>query len=369
MKWLLIACLGLLPATMISQEGDNDLFTNTYAVRSDFLEKIQDSDAAPINVTKHFENQGIPFPPGGVVMYYPSTSQLMVRNAEEEMKLVSEFIDTLNDAPLGKQVYITLREVTIQDGALNDEIFDGLLRPLEALLPADPFPGLASPLDSREAFLEEFSRPPRLPNEDKATPERSLGGISGVYTDPQFQIMIRALERTEGVDVLSTPSVMTRSGQPGLIQIKEKRWGAIADIGSDGYTIDLELFFPRHGEPLFGQGEAPRSSGRVTIWDGQTVAWAEKLDDKATRAVFIRAQLMDPAGTPLNEPSPIQPRLNESPPVKDLQGSNEKYEVQKGDTLHSIALRSGISVSKLSDANFLSSNMLQVGQKLVIPEP
>lgn len=43
------------------------------------------------------------------------------------------------------------------------------------------------------------------------------------------------------------------------------------------------------------------------------------------------------------------------------------YIVEKGDTLYSIALKNGISVSELLEANNLNSNTLSIGQILVIP--
>ena len=43
------------------------------------------------------------------------------------------------------------------------------------------------------------------------------------------------------------------------------------------------------------------------------------------------------------------------------------YTVSSGDTLYSIAKKFGIPVDKLKEANQLTSNMLSIGQKLIIP--
>ncbi len=50
-------------------------------------------------------------------------------------------------------------------------------------------------------------------------------GLSGVFTDPQFQVVIRALNQKKGVDLLSAPRVTTKSGQRAVIEIvRESRY-------------------------------------------------------------------------------------------------------------------------------------------------
>src|SRR5207253_3956813 len=44
-------------------------------------------------------------------------------------------------------------------------------------------------------------------------------GLSGVMTNPQFQVVIRALNQKKGIDLLSAPRVTTKSGQRAVIEI------------------------------------------------------------------------------------------------------------------------------------------------------
>src|SRR6202011_2505809 len=44
-------------------------------------------------------------------------------------------------------------------------------------------------------------------------------GLAGVFTNPQFQVVIRALNQKKGVDLLSAPRVTTKSGQRAVIEI------------------------------------------------------------------------------------------------------------------------------------------------------
>jgi general secretion pathway protein D len=47
----------------------------------------------------------------------------------------------------------------------------------------------------------------------------SFFGLAGVFTDPQFQVVVRALNQKKGVDLLSAPKVTTKSGQRAIIEI------------------------------------------------------------------------------------------------------------------------------------------------------
>src|SRR5206468_4487333 len=43
--------------------------------------------------------------------------------------------------------------------------------------------------------------------------------FGGLLTDPQFQVVIRALNQKKGADLLSAPRVTTKSGQRAVIEI------------------------------------------------------------------------------------------------------------------------------------------------------
>ncbi len=47
---------------------------------------------------------------------------------------------------------------------------------------------------------------------------------------------------------------------------------------------------------------------------------------------------------------------------------NDKYKVKKGDTLWNISKKNNISVNELKSANNLDSNLLKIGQELIIPK-
>jgi general secretion pathway protein D len=78
--------------------------------------------------------------------------------------------------------------------------------------------------------------------------------LAGVFTDPQFQVVIRALNQKKGVDLLSAPKVTTKSGQRALIEIvREFRYpttftppqvpSITGGVGGTG-TVSIEVVTP-----------------------------------------------------------------------------------------------------------------------------
>jgi type II secretory pathway component GspD/PulD (secretin) len=44
-------------------------------------------------------------------------------------------------------------------------------------------------------------------------------GLAGVFTNPQFQVVVRALNQKKGIDLLSAPRVTTKSGQRAIVEV------------------------------------------------------------------------------------------------------------------------------------------------------
>ena len=51
------------------------------------------------------------------------------------------------------------------------------------------------------------------------TPAPAILGMSGIFTNPQFQLIIRALNQKKGVDLMSAPKVTTKSGSKAVIKV------------------------------------------------------------------------------------------------------------------------------------------------------
>jgi general secretion pathway protein D len=202
------------------------------------------------------ESQGVAFPPGASANFLPQSSRLIVRNTQDNLDLVDAIVEQLNLA-VPKQVEIESKFVEITQNNLKELGFDWLLGPFNignhkvfgsggtsgtgtAVSPANfPFnnngipvggPGTTIPNDGTgggqvtagnrsgtfgisanalDALL--------FPGATGMAP--GIFGLAGVFTDPQFQVVIHALNQKKGVDLLSAPKVTTKSGQRAVIEI------------------------------------------------------------------------------------------------------------------------------------------------------
>lgn len=280
---LLTAFLAGFPA--LAEESE--IFTNVYVVPPIFLAPPLERRPSAVEV---LSNAGIDFPEGTSAIYNTATSQLTVRTTEDRMTLVDTYLKSIVQK-VEKQIYVTFREIE-SDGPPRflGDFFDP-----EKFAKHDPRKS-SRIFDSREKFLEALSHAPTEIPAD----EGRRRGVVGIFTDPQFQVMIRAAREELGLKEIPAASVMARSGQHALAQVGGKRWGVVPVNGSDNFTIDLEFYLPSPGEAFFPDGPGSREPEKITIWDGQTIAWAEEKENESWRIVFITAVLMDPAGMPIN---------------------------------------------------------------------
>lgn len=202
------------------------------------------------NATAYLKQQGVPFPEGAFAQYIPSGSKLVVRNTQGALDLV----DTLVEGDVGvkpTQVEIESKFVEISQTNVNELGFDWLVGPFSigggmygdggtraGDLPLNtnyynnfPFGTVGSnPLTagnrngvgtSVNSAITANSLSALLAGVPTGTNVASPGifGIAGVFTNPQFQMVIRALSQQKGVDLMSAPKVTTKSGNTATINI------------------------------------------------------------------------------------------------------------------------------------------------------
>ncbi len=255
---------------------DTDLFTSVYVVPPTFLsaaggggggggdaaaDPFADAgDAGGAGPAKRrtakdiLLEAGVTFAPGTSAIYNPGTSQLIVRNTQDQMELIEAYIESIK-GKAEKQIYITSKFIEIAQDNWDELGFDWLMggfningdsvfgsggttgsgQPVnQADFPINA-PGAASPVGSNPLTAGNRSGQFAVASDsingliananNIATTQAALTkapgvfGIAGVFTDPQFQVVIRALEQKKGVDLMSAPSVMARSGQRAKIEV------------------------------------------------------------------------------------------------------------------------------------------------------
>jgi type II secretory pathway component GspD/PulD (secretin)/tetratricopeptide (TPR) repeat protein len=178
--------------------------------------------------------------------FWPHTGVLIVRNTQDNLDMVDALVDQAN-ASQPKQVEIESKFVEINQNNLKELGFDWLLGPFSLngkvfgsggtagngvpVNPAD-FPFVANGVPIGQNPVTSGNRNgdfaisanaldallvPGLGQAVGAAP--SMFGLAGVFTNPQFQVVIRALNQKKGIDLLSAPKVTTKSGQRAIIEV------------------------------------------------------------------------------------------------------------------------------------------------------
>lgn len=355
--------------------AEPELFTNVYVVPPTFMNNEGKSvgwrpspspEERYLPRERHtaktiLEGAGITFSKGSSAIFKADTSQLTVRNTEEQMKLVEAYIESIV-AKVEKQIYVSVREVRVRGELLElsklgnfGGPFDSPERPTDELEKARYF-------DSYKSFQEELARPP----EEERDARRVR--LAGAFTDPQFQVMIRHLEKTPEVEVDSLTSVMLRSGQPGMTRKDGKRYGFIAVLGADETTVDLDIFLPEAGKALFDEGAKLEPTVRATLPDNGTVVVEEKNVNGESRLVFVRAQLMDPAGMPINRgKQATDKKLTPTPAEMEIALPTPESELKV--TLASRPEMGQISIELYTSDGKPTGKPLKPGTQIQIPDP
>lgn len=194
------------------------------------------------------ESQGVPFPPGASAHFLPQSSRLIVRNTADNLELVDAIVEQASvSGP--KQVEIEAKFVEINQNNLKELGFDWLLGqfnignhkvfgsggtsgtgvpvnpadwpfvPPGSTTPVGQFPVTAGNRSGDFAISANAIDALLFPSMGASSLAPGIFGLSGVFTDPQFQVVIRALNQKKGIDLLSAPKITTKSGQRAVIEI------------------------------------------------------------------------------------------------------------------------------------------------------
>jgi general secretion pathway protein D len=196
----------------------------------------------------YFAGQGVQFPPGAAANFIPTSSRLIVKNTQDNLDLIDVIVEALNGTvPL--QVDIEAKFVEITQKNLKELSFDWTLGQFNLPGSSRVFGGGGNTAANPEHFT--FIDPTTgavvggnnltagnrsgtgmssaisanaidsllFPSSTATAVAPGVLSMAGVFTDPQFQVVMRALNQKKGVDLLSSPRVTTKSGQRATIEI------------------------------------------------------------------------------------------------------------------------------------------------------
>ncbi len=294
---------------------------------------------------EYLESNGVTFGPGATAYYLTSSSRLVVKNTQANLDLIDQLVDIDNDhAPT--QVQIESKFIEVTQNNLKELGFDWLLGQFELPFGSGVYggggttafgqnlTGTTTTVSDTTSVTSNNAYPFQAPNSNgvpigatsstvgpltggnrsgsSAISVNALDGLlfgssagaapgvlalAGVFTNPQFQVVLRALDQQKGIDLLSAPRVTAKSGQRAVINlVREFKYPTQFDppqipqtvgsgftpvspttpsafetrnlgveleveptVGPDGYTIELNLSprvtefdgFINYGSPIY----------------------------------------------------------------------------------------------------------------------
>ncbi len=203
---------------------------------------------------------GVTFPDGATAFMGKGQTMLVVRNTQGNLDLIEAVVDSMyQEVP--KQLEIRVTMIDVATNELNEIGFDWLLGQFNVPGSSRVFGGggtfgnSATTGATGERSSEYTFIPPGAGEVPLGTHPLTAGlrsgrqwnegdsinslllqggaamanpaslkapgvfGVGGAFTDPQFQVVMRGLSQLKGADVLTRPSIVTRSGQRAVVDI------------------------------------------------------------------------------------------------------------------------------------------------------
>ena len=204
-----------------------------------------------LNAEDFLRQKGVEFPPGATASLAPGSTRLVVKNTASAVEFIEAIVEAATlEQPT--QVEIDAKFVEISQNNLKELGFDWTLGPFSiggsgvyggggnsaASGRNFPFiyPGTSTPVgvDTATGGLRTGSG--SLPYSavtvnslnailagqqlgQAGGPAPGILSLAGIFTNPQFQVLSRALNQKKGVDLMAAPKVTAKSGQRAKINI------------------------------------------------------------------------------------------------------------------------------------------------------
>lgn len=263
---------GFIETAPVKTGASDDPFASGAPAASNGLQVVR------MGAKEFLEGQGVIFADGTGASFNAATNTLIVRNTPAQLETVDMLVEqAASSAP--KVVRLDIRMMQIAEAQLAELGFDWLLGPFNVNstnsagnggtvgnqnLPANfaasqfvplPFaPVLGNPVtaglrSSNDITSSDSSIDLALTGANQRNQNRSPGvlSLSGVFTQPQFQMVVRALDQNKGTDLMAAPSVVAKSGQTVSIRgVREMLYPSEFDppqVPQQGNNAQVTYFF------------------------------------------------------------------------------------------------------------------------------
>lgn len=200
----------------------------------------------------------VPCPPGASAQYNPEFNVLLVRNVPKHIEAIKALLDRYNRKALeerARQVEIETKFIEVSQGALDELGFNWTVGTKDVNLSSDTItmPGgqqlfsdtLRTGQDAFGTGVSTAGRPTSFGSYAEAVADPTGTGLVGAagellvkkVSGTPVDLIIRALERTAGSDLLSAPKILTKSGETATIHVGETHWYPTAfDVSIERYS-------------------------------------------------------------------------------------------------------------------------------------
>ncbi|MBC8206631.1 MAG: hypothetical protein ISR85_00495 [Kiritimatiellales bacterium] len=238
---------GMVSLTPVDYEPPQQMVSSEFDLMPSVGNKLMlrsDSETATGLIDARGFFGSIPFPPGSSAQFNPEFNLLLVRNSPKHIDKIEALLSHYNEKALderSRQVEIETKFIEVAEGALDELGFEWTIGDAGTYLNSDTISipgGQKLFTDTLRTGAEAFDS--AVGAAGRASSFNSYGGSvtdstgSGLVdtagelliqkvTGTPVDLLIRALERQAGSDLLSAPRVLTKSGETASIHVGETR--------------------------------------------------------------------------------------------------------------------------------------------------
>ena len=225
--------------------GDTEETEDVFAWEGD---EEEEGAGTTMTIKNVLEESGIPFPPGSKIFLDQRTGTLIVRNTPSNLNVVEDILRILDVTPY--QIEIEARFVLVTADTAEELGFEWMIKSRNLMLnnqvvvdnkTTDSVYG-RYPDPNNETGYEGISKGLRYltgsdftPGQDKeinrlinfassavGNPLGDILSLSGILTQPQFRVILHALNETGDANLVSSPKVTTLNNQRAQIEMVEE---------------------------------------------------------------------------------------------------------------------------------------------------